>query len=113
LAITLGILWIRPDVMPYRANAVLFRLVILLAALSATGIAFMYIVVRSWSLHVQRLQEFIDASPEATADLPENGPPELERLSLAMKVTNERIRQVKDRANLESSRREAILTAMA
>jgi two-component system phosphate regulon sensor histidine kinase PhoR len=113
LAVIIGIFWLRADASPYRANAVVFKLIILLAGLSAAGIVFTYTVVRRWSLHVQRLQEFVDAPPEAHHDFPEGGPPELETLSQSIKAANERIRQVGDRAKLESYRREAILTAMA
>jgi two-component system phosphate regulon sensor histidine kinase PhoR len=64
-------------------------------------------------LHIRRLQEFLDAPLEAGGELPGDSPPELELLSRAIKNRAERIQQVIERANLELSRRETILSAMA
>jgi two-component system, OmpR family, phosphate regulon sensor histidine kinase PhoR len=113
LSIIVGVFWLRPALMPAGAHAVLFKILVLLAAFTAAGFAFMYAVARSWSLHVGHLQEFVEAPLDAAGDLPEDGPPELQRLSRAMKQRADRVREVVERANLELSRRETILAAMA
>jgi two-component system phosphate regulon sensor histidine kinase PhoR len=113
LLIAVGIFWLQPDVMPQRIHVVLFKIVVMLGALLGVGFAFLYAVARSFSLHVQRLEEFVEAPLETGGEIPEDGPPELQRLSRAMKLRAERIRQVIERANLELSHRETILAAMA
>jgi two-component system, OmpR family, phosphate regulon sensor histidine kinase PhoR len=111
--IIIGAFWLRPDVMPQRAHVVVFKIVVLLAALSAAGFLLVYAVARSWSLHVQRLQEFAEAPLEERGALSEDSPLELLRLSRAMKRNAERVRDEMERANLELSHRETILAAMA
>jgi two-component system phosphate regulon sensor histidine kinase PhoR len=111
--IVIGVFWLRPDLTAHRTDAAFFKIVALLATVSAAGTAFMYTVARRWSLHIRRLREFVNAPLEAGGELPENGHPELQLLSRAMKNRAERIRQVIERANLELSRRETILAAMA
>jgi two-component system phosphate regulon sensor histidine kinase PhoR len=113
LLIIIGAFWLRPDLMPQRAPVVLFKIVVLLAALSAAGFAVLYTVARSWSLHVQHLQEFAEAPLQTGGVLPEDSPPELQRLSRDMKRNAERVREAIERANLELSHRETILAAMA
>jgi two-component system, OmpR family, phosphate regulon sensor histidine kinase PhoR len=113
VSIVIAILWLRPDLMAHRSNAILFKAVALLATLSAVGMAFLYVVARGWFWHIRRLEEFVNAPLEAGRELPEDSPPELQLLSRAMKSRAERVRQVIERANLELSRRETILAAMA
>src|ERR1700719_1833891 len=113
LAIVIGILWLQPDVMPDRADAVLFKLVVLLTALGLIYLIFVSTIARRWSLQARRLQEFVDGPLDADRELRDDGPPELEALSRAIKSSAERIRQVIERANLELSRRETLLAAMA
>ncbi|MGI8960207.1 MAG: sensor histidine kinase [Bryobacteraceae bacterium] len=113
LSIIIGVLWLRPDLMRQGAHAsVLFKVVVLLIALSAGGMAFMYTFARRWSLHLRQLHDSLNAPLEGGGNFAETGPPELQRLALAFKITQDRIRQIKERANLESSRRETILAAM-
>lgn len=113
VGIVIGASWLQPDLMARRSDTVLFKVVALLATLSAAGVVFMYTVARRWSLHIRRLQEFVNAPLEASGELAGDGPPELQALSRAIRSRAERIRQVIERANLELSRRETILAAMA
>jgi two-component system, OmpR family, phosphate regulon sensor histidine kinase PhoR len=113
LLIIVGVSWLRTDVMPQRTHVVLFKIVVLLAALSAAAFALLYAVARSWSLGVQRLEQFMEGPLENSGELPQDGPPELQRLSRGMRRRAERIRQVIERANVELSHRETILAAMA
>ena len=93
---------------------VLLKIVCPAIAFSAAGFALMYTVARSWSLHGRRLQEFVEAPLDATGELPEDGPPELQRLSRCHETTGPSgSEQVMERANRELSRRETILAAMA
>lgn len=110
--IIVGVFWLRPELMAHRVDTVLFKLVVLLAAFSAAGIAFMSTAALRWSLHIRRLQQFVNAPVEAGGELAADAPPDLQRLSLALKVTQERVRHIREQANLESSRRETILAAM-
>src|SRR5947209_16992400 len=98
LAIAIGIIWLRPDVMPDRVDAVLFKLVVLLTALTPICLIFLYTVARRWSLQARRLQEFVDAPLDAGRELRDDGPAELEPLSRSIKSRAERIRQVIQRA---------------
>ncbi|MFL6352986.1 MAG: ATP-binding protein [Bryobacteraceae bacterium] len=113
LFIIVGVSWLRSDVMPQRTHVVLFKIVVLLAALSAAGFALLYAAARSWSFGLQHLEKFVEGPLEDGGELPHDGPPELQRLSRVMRRRTERIRQVIERANVEVLHRETILAAMA
>jgi two-component system, OmpR family, phosphate regulon sensor histidine kinase PhoR len=113
LVIILGAFWLRPDLMAQHGYSILFKIVVLLSALSAVGIVFLYTLSRNWSLRIQRLEELVEAPLEKPGELSEDDPPELQRLSRTMKRSAERVQQVIERANLELSHRETILAAMA
>ncbi len=113
VSLPLAIFWIRPDFIGGRTTAAVLKLSVVLAAVSAGGVAFTYGLARKWSLPTRRYEEFIAALPAREVELPEGGPPELQSLSRAMKGMAERVRHVVEQTNLESLRRETILACMA
>lgn len=113
LSLPVAIIWIRPDFLTGEVTPALLKLTTVLAVVSAGGLAFMYALGLRWSLPTRHFEEFIAALPNAETDLPDDGPPEMQSLSRAMRLMAERVRQVVDRANLEASRRETILACMA
>jgi len=113
LSLPVAILWIRPDFLAGDVTSAVLKLAAILAVVSAGGLAFMYALGLRWSLPTRRFEEFIAALPTGETDLPDDGPPEMQSLSRAMRAMAERVRQVVERANLESSRRETILACMA
>jgi len=108
-----GIVWLWPDVTSGHAAAVFVKVSVLLALVSAIAVVFVYVLIRSWSGPLARVEDFVAALPNATAELPHDGSPEIERLSRAMSSMAERVRALVERAGMEASRREAILACMA
>lgn len=108
-----AILWIRPDFLSGQSTIALLKMGVMLGAMSAAALLFTYLLARNWSLPTRRFENFIAALPASEIDLPDEGPPELQRLSRAMKAMAERVRQVVEQANLEAARRETILACMA
>jgi two-component system phosphate regulon sensor histidine kinase PhoR len=113
LSLPVAVIWIRPDFLAGDLVPALLKLATVLAVVSAGGLAFMYALRLRWSLPTRHFEEFIAALPNAETDLPDDGPPEMQSLSRAMRLMAERVRQVVERANLEASRRETILACMA
>jgi two-component system phosphate regulon sensor histidine kinase PhoR len=113
LSFPLAVVWIRPDFLAGDGTAALLKVGAILAIVSAGGLAFMYALGLRWSVPTRHFEEFIAALPNAETDLPDDGPPEMQSLSRAMRLMAERVRQVVERANLEASRRETILACMA
>jgi two-component system, OmpR family, phosphate regulon sensor histidine kinase PhoR len=109
----IALLILSRDLQPGRTASAVLKLCALFALLSAASVASSYAITRSWSLSTRRLEDFVAALPGTEAQLPEGGPPELLRLSRAMRAMAERVRHIVERANLESSRRETILACMA
>lgn len=113
LSFPVAVVWIRPDFAAGEVMPALLKLAVILAVVSAGGLAFMYALGLRWSLPTRHFEEFIAALPNAETDLPNDGPPEMQSLSRAMRLMAERVQQVVERANLEASRRETILACMA
>ncbi|MGA8027894.1 MAG: histidine kinase dimerization/phospho-acceptor domain-containing protein, partial [Bryobacteraceae bacterium] len=109
----LAVVWLSPDFKPEAHGPAFAKLFALLSLVSAAGLAFIYALSRKWSVPVERLERFALGLPAVERDLPEDGPPELQSLSRAMEAMAERVRQVVERANLESYRRETILGCLA
>lgn len=108
-----AILWIRPDFAAGATVDAVLKLGALLAVVSAASLAFTYGLVQSWSLPTRRFTQFIVSLPAEEIGLPQDGPPEVQELSRALKGMANRVRHVVERANLESTRRETILACMA
>jgi len=104
-----AILWLRPDITPERFSSAVWKILAVIGLLSAAGFALTQRLAQKWSALIGRLQRFM----EARGEFSENELPHFEKLSRAMQITSEHIRQVRERANVESSRRETILAAMA
>lgn len=113
LSLPVAIVWIRPDFLAGDVTPALLKLAVVLAVVSTGGLAFMYALGLRWSLPTRHFEEFIAALPNAETDLPDDGPPEMQSLSRAMRLMAQRVQQVVERANLEASRRETILACMA
>ena len=113
LSAPLAIFWLRPNLAANGVSAAVAKLCVLLAFVSAVSLAFAYVLTREWSLISRGLEEFLGALPAKQVDLPRDGPPEVLSLSRAMQEMAERVRQVVERASLESSRRETILACLA
>lgn len=113
LAAPIAISWLGPDFAPGRTAEAGLKLFLLIAAISAGGLAFTYALVRRWSLAARGVEHFVAALPGAEVELPGEGPEEVQSLSRAMQGMAERVRHVVERANLESSRRETILACLA
>lgn len=113
LTLPLALLWLRADVAPSSFLSVSIKLAIVFGFTCALAVIFINVQARRWTRRVQRVESFVSALPATVADLPEDGPPEFQRLSRAMRAMSARVRQGVERAGLESSRREAILACMA
>lgn len=113
LALPIAFLWLWPEVISGRHGVALLKLAALFGAVSAGALAFLYATSLNWSVPAKRLQAFVTSLPGEETTLPEEGPPELQDLSRAMRGMAERVRHLVERANLEASRRETILACMA
>jgi two-component system phosphate regulon sensor histidine kinase PhoR len=113
LSLPFAYLWLKPAIVPGHATEVLFKLMLMLAAVGGTGFLFTYGVSKRWTQRTELLENFADALPGDEAELPEGGPDELQRLAKAMRRMARRVQQLVERANLELSRRETIMACMA
>ena len=113
ISLPLAVMWMHPDFVAGREFAAALKLCAVLAVLSASAVALNYALARNWSLRTTRLEKFIAALPAQPVRLPEDGPPEMQSLSRGMNAMAGRVRDLVEQANLESSRREAILACMA
>jgi two-component system, OmpR family, phosphate regulon sensor histidine kinase PhoR len=113
ISFPVGLAWLNSEVNPVSFSDFAWQLGLLLGAISAAAVVIAHIERAGWAARVQVLEKFATALPAAEADLPSDGPPEIERLSRAMQAMSKRVRHVVERANLEASRREAILSCMA
>ncbi|MBV9295875.1 MAG: PAS domain-containing protein [Acidobacteriaceae bacterium] len=113
LSAPLAMLWLWPNFNPGATTNAIVKLCVLLGFVCAAALAFTYSLERKWSRSARRLEDFASALPAIQTDLPDDGLAELRSLSRAMQAMSGRIRQVVERAGLESSRRETILACMA
>lgn len=113
VSLVIGLLWLQPGFVPGQGGITAGKLAVLLSSVGAFGLAFTYLLARRWSQRLKQLEMFIETLPSAEGELPEDGPPELQNLSRAMRASGERVRHVVEQASLESSRRETILAGMA
>jgi two-component system phosphate regulon sensor histidine kinase PhoR len=113
ISLPLGLLWLHAEIRPEAMLPAAFKLGLVMAALSGGALAIGYTDVRRWAVRVRGLEAYVNALPTAQGNLAGNGPREIERLARSINNMSEHVRQVVERANLESSRREAILSCMA
>lgn len=113
LAIPATLAWLYQDLSPDRVPAAFLKISVVVALLAAGVLAISYFEFRDWSRRVRTLQDFVAALPVLEADLREDGPPEIQRLSRALRLKAREVRHLVDRANIEVDRREAILRCMA
>jgi two-component system phosphate regulon sensor histidine kinase PhoR len=113
LSLPLGYLWLYAGLAPGQQIGALIKLFVLLGVVSAGGLLTTYRVSRRWTAGAEQLERFVAALPAGEAVLPDGGPEELETLARAMRLMARRVRREVERANLELSRREAILACMA
>ena len=113
LSLVLAVLWLKDDFSFSRGGTAVEKLALVLALSTLTGFAFTYTLAIRWSSRAARLEKFAAALPGTSADLPEEGPPELRDLSRAMRRMAEQVRRIVERARVESSRRQTVLAGMA
>ncbi len=106
-------LWLSPDLKPGHEIPVFFKLLLTNALIAAAAAVLIRKMIRAWRTAAERLESLADALPATEVKLREDESRELASLGRAMKAMADRIRLVMDRANLELSRREAILACMA
>ena len=83
LSLPLTFFWLKPDVRAGNDTAVLFKLFVLLAIVSAAALAVSPRVSRKWAQRTVQLQNFAAALPASETRLPEGGPEELQNLARA------------------------------
>jgi two-component system phosphate regulon sensor histidine kinase PhoR len=113
LSLPIAYLWLKPGIVPGHGAEVLFKLLVLLAAVGAIGLSFTYAVSKRWAQRTALLENFVDSLPGSRTELPDAGPEELQSLARAMRRMAERVQQLVEKANLELSRRETIMACMA
>jgi len=113
LSVPIALFWISPEIASGSDPSVALKLLAVAAGFSTAGVLSIFAVFRKWSGITNGLENFVAALPSAEAYLPEDGPPELQRLARAMREMAGRVRHLVDRASLESARRETILACMA
>ncbi len=113
LSLPAAAFWLRVDLASGSGLQVFAKLAVVIGLVSAISLAFTYVLALRWSIPTRRFEEFIAAVPAQEIALPDDGPPELNSLSRAMKAMAERVRHVVEQANDESARRETILACMA
>lgn len=107
------LLWLRTELLPGALANASLKLAVVFGSAAIVVLALARFQARRSALAIQHLENFVSALPESVGELPDDGPPELHRLSRAMRSMSLRVRQGVERATLESSRREAILACMA
>ncbi|MBV9082816.1 MAG: PAS domain-containing protein [Acidobacteriaceae bacterium] len=113
LSLPVALWWLWSDLKPGATAWAAFKIAVIISALSAAAVAIHRRVLHRLSGALQRLENFVAAVPRSDAQLAEDGPIELEHLSRAMRAMSQRIRDVVESVNLESTRRQAILACMA
>lgn len=112
-SLPLAMLWLYGDVPADEFVTLSIKLALILGCVSVLAAIATGIQARCWALCIRRLEDFVSALPHTFAELPDEGPAELQRLARAMRAMSNRVRLGVERAGLESSRREAILACMA
>lgn len=113
LGVPVTLLWLRDDLVPGQIYDAAMKLALVVAVVSAAGLALTYAVSYRWVGRTKLLEEFVAGLPNTQNPLPEGGPEELQTLAKSMRAMANRVHEVVDRANLELSRRETILACMA
>ncbi len=113
LTVPAAAIWIGPDFQSGQIIPAVLKLCALCGIAGAVCLISIYFVIREWSRHVQRFEEFISALPSQQKALPVTGPPEIQRLGRTISDMANRVRNIVDRASLEASRGETILACMA
>ncbi len=109
----LSFLWLKTDLNAANQGPAFIKLLALNLLTGAAVAALLFGLLKRWHTAAARLEKFVAALPASEVSLSQNEPVELTGLTRAMKSMADRVRLVVDRANLELSRRETILTCMA
>lgn len=112
-SLPVAMLWLYGDISPHAFLTLSIKLAVVLGCVSLLAALAAAIQARRWGLCIRRLENFVSALPHTLAELPDEGPTELQRLSRSLRALSHRVRLGAERAALESSRREAILACMA
>ncbi len=112
-ALPVSFSWLQSDVKPGSGFAVFVKLLAVILTASTLAAVLVFYFLKRWRTAAERLENFVVALPSTEITLPEYEPAELGRLARSLRAMAERVRVVMDRANLELSRRETILSCMA
>lgn len=113
LTVPAAVIWIGPDFQSGLIAPAILKLCLICGLAGAACQVSIFLVVRQWSGHTRRFEEFIAALPSGSKDLPGDGPIEIQRLGRTITEMAGRVRHFVEQANLEASRRETILACMA
>ena len=113
LTVPAAMIWIGPDFQSGQLVPAVLKLCVLCGLAGAACQISIYFLVREWSSHTRRFEEFISALPSREKPLPVQGPPEIQRLGRTISDMAGRVRNIVERASLEASRGETILACMA
>ena len=113
LTVPAAIIWIGPDFQAGQMVPAVLKLCVLCGLAGAACQISIYFLVREWSSHTRRFEEFISTLPSQETSLPVQGPPEIQRLGRTISDMAGRVRNIAERASLEASRGETILACMA
>jgi two-component system, OmpR family, phosphate regulon sensor histidine kinase PhoR len=106
------LLWSGNDLVAGHSAAAAAKLLVFVFASIAFGAILHEARVSAWSRRVRAMESFVAAMPDSEPPLPEGGPVEIQRLARTLRAMAHQVRRIVDRANLEASRREAILACM-
>ncbi len=98
---------------PGQTVELVLKLLVLLALFLLVSVGIQAARLSFWARGIRALETFVSAMPDSEPVLPENEPAEIEALAARLKRTSHQVRRILDHANLEASRREAILACMA
>lgn len=112
--LSFAVWWLGPDVRPDHMGAVAGKLIAVLAVCIGCWALLESMRLSLWARSVRAMERYAGAMPgQPSSALPEEGPPEVEALARRLRLMSGEVRRIVERANLEASRREAILACMA
>lgn len=113
VALVLFVGWLQDDLAPGHTTALVLKLMLLLGFCLLLSALMGSARLALWARHVRAMETFVAAIPDSEPQFPENGPPEVQALAQRLGLMSLQVRRIVERANLEASRREAILACMA
>lgn len=112
-ALYLVYLAIAPEVQPSRRLNVFFELFLLATACLLIALFVHAARLSSWARQLRAMEQFIAGMPDSEPVIPDEGSVEIKALARKLQAVSQQVRRLLEHANLEASRREAILACMA